>query len=165
MKKILTLLIIHKDEQVLLGMKKRGFGAGKWNGFGGKVQKGESIEDAARRELFEEVEIEVVEMEKMGVLEFSWRSQASHGVGQKKPSDILQVHIFKATDFFGESQETEEMKPQWFPVNEIPFEKMWSDDRYWVPLFLENKKFSGAFLFDEHNNILKYQLDEVCNCF
>ena len=46
---LLTLVLIMKGKQVLLGMKKRGFGKGKWNGFGGKVQDGEEILDAARR--------------------------------------------------------------------------------------------------------------------
>ena len=40
---------------MLLGMKKRGFGTGKWNGFGGKVEVGETVADAAQRELEEEV--------------------------------------------------------------------------------------------------------------
>lgn len=47
--KLLTLVLVVQPGKVLLGMKKRGFGAGKWNGFGGKVNPGETIEDAARR--------------------------------------------------------------------------------------------------------------------
>lgn len=49
--KLLTLVLIVQPGRVLLGMKKRGFGAGKWNGFGGKVQPEETIEDAARRQV------------------------------------------------------------------------------------------------------------------
>lgn len=149
MKKILTLLIIQKDGKILLGMKKRGFGMGKWNGFGGKVDEGETIEEAAKRELFEEAGITVNAMENVGILDFSW-----HG----KENEVLEANIFKATDFSGEPQETEEMKPQWFLVNEIPFEKMWSDDKYWLPMFLENKKFKGKFIFDEKNQVVKYEL-------
>ena len=122
---------------------------GRWNGFGGKVEEGESIEGAARRELFEEVGISVDAIEKMGVLDFSW---------QHKPNAILQVHIFKATEFSGQPQETEEMKPQWFLVKDIPYKKMWADDKYWLPLFLENKKFTGKFIFDENNKILDHEL-------
>ncbi len=152
MKKLLTLVIIHKGSKVLLGMKKRGFGMGKWNGFGGKVEISESIEEAARREVLEEVGIGVDNIEKLGVLDFSW---------QGKEQDILEVNIFKAKDFSGEPSETEEMKPQWFSVNEIPYEKMWADDQYWLPLLLENKKFSGNFIFDGSNNILWYDLIEM----
>lgn len=151
MEKLLTLVIIHKDGKVLLGMKKRGFGAGNWNGFGGKVEEGESIEAAAKRELQEESGLTAPLLTKLGMLDFSWQS---------KPEDILQVHIFKATDFSGQLTESEEMKPQWFHVNEIPFEKMWPNDKYFYPLFLENKKFTGKFVFDEHNNIAEHELYE-----
>jgi len=47
--KILTLAFVRTQQQILLGFKKRGFGTGHWNGFGGKVETGETIEDAARR--------------------------------------------------------------------------------------------------------------------
>lgn len=150
MKKVLTLLVIHKGNKVLLGMKKRGFGMGNWNGFGGKVQDGETIEVAAKRELLEESGLRVDVIEELGVLNFSW---------QDKP-DVLEVHIFKALDFIGNLVESEEMRPQWFSVSEIPFEKMWQDDKYWFPLFLQNKKFRGTILFDDHNNIVKYELHE-----
>ena len=150
-KKILTLVVIQKDGKVLLGMKKRGFGVGKWNGFGGKVDVSETVEDAAKRELFEEAGITAESMEKLGVLDFSWKG---------KEQDILEVNIFKATDFSGEPQESEEMKPQWFNVGEIPFEKMWSSDEYWYPPFLENKKFTGKFVFDDKNNVLEHQLNQ-----
>ncbi len=148
--KILTLLIIQKDSKVLLGMKKRGFGAGLFNGFGGKVNEGESIKEAAKRELLEESGVMVHHLEKIGVLDFIWKGK----------EDVLQVHIFKATDFSGQPQETEEMKPEWFGISEIPFEKMWPDDKYWFPLFLEGKKFNGRFLFDEQNVILEHELHE-----
>lgn len=122
---------------------------GKWNGFGGKVDQGESIEEAAKRELFEESGVSVANIEKLGVLDFSWKG---------KEQDILEVNIFKATDFSGQPQETEEMKPQWFAVNEIPFEKMWSSDKLWYAPFLENKKFTGKFVFDEDNKVINYEL-------
>lgn len=150
-RKVLTLVIIHKDGNVLLGMKKRGFGVGKYNGFGGKVHDGETIEDAAKRELFEEAGVTANNLEKLGVLDFSW---------QGKESDVLEVNIFKVTDFSGEPVESEEMKPQWFTIKEIPYEKMWADDKYWLPLFLENKKFKGKFIFDENDKVVEYELHE-----
>lgn len=150
-KKILTLCIIQRNDKVLLGMKKRGFGQGRWNGFGGKVKEGESIIDAMNRELFEEVGINTQDFQQLGILDFSW----------KEKSEILRVHIFKAGDFTGEPEESEEMKPEWFHINEIPFQEMWQDDKYWFPLFLENKKFQGKFLFDDADNILDYSLDLV----
>ena len=50
-KKLTTLIIIHDHPRLLLGMKKRGLGVGRWNGFGGKVHEGETIKEAAHPEL------------------------------------------------------------------------------------------------------------------
>lgn len=150
-KKLLTLCLIQKDEKLLLGMKKRGFGKGRWNGFGGKVNSNESIELAAKRELKEEAGVIAQDMEKFGILDF------------KFPNDpeIFQVHIFKVQKFKGEPQESEEMTPQWFHVKDIPFKQMWSDDKYWLPLFLEEKKFQGKFFFDKNDNVLDKEIFEV----
>jgi 8-oxo-dGTP diphosphatase/2-hydroxy-dATP diphosphatase len=139
MRRVLTLCIIHKHPRVLLGMKKRGFGAGRWNGFGGKVKEGESIEESIRREIQEEAGIEVKDLSKVGILDFE----------HKNSLDTLKCHIFRAEDFIGELVETEEMRPEWFNVDEIPFDKMWTDDLYWIPLFLKGKKFKGKFVFDK----------------
>lgn len=120
-------------------MKKRGFGAGRWNGFGGKLQEQETVEMAAIRELKEEAGIEALEITRVGILDFEYL------LDQK----ILETHIFIVKKFRGEPQETEEMKPQWFDVNKIPFSEMWSDDAYWLPLLLKGKKFKGKFIFDK----------------
>lgn len=142
---------------VLLGMKKRGFGAGRWNGFGGKMEDGETIEEATLRELDEEVGIEDGELSKAGILEFSFESDEK----------ILQVHIFKLLHFSDEPIETEEMMPQWFSFTEIPFSQMWSDDEYWFPYLFNDTLFEGKFLFDrpadaEHSaKIISHTLSEV----
>jgi 8-oxo-dGTP diphosphatase/2-hydroxy-dATP diphosphatase len=147
----MTLCIVHQPPKVLLAMKKRGFGQGRWNGLGGKVQDGETIEQATKREALEEAGIKLGELQKMGVIEFSWKT---------KP-DILQVHIFKSESFLGIPTETEEMKPAWFDKNQIPYTAMWQDDIYWMPLFLEDKKFIGKFIFDDQDNILEKELNQV----
>ncbi|MEI7620270.1 MAG: 8-oxo-dGTP diphosphatase [Candidatus Falkowbacteria bacterium] len=151
--KILTLCIIHQHPNVLLGMKKRGFGVGRWNGFGGKLSEGETIEDAARRELQEEAGIEVGGLEKIGIIDFEFSGNP----------EIMQVHIFKSDSFLGEIIESEEMKPQWFHVDEIPFSEMWPDDIHWIPLLLSGKKFKGRFLFEGSDIILEQELIEVEN--
>jgi 8-oxo-dGTP diphosphatase/2-hydroxy-dATP diphosphatase len=150
-KKIMTLCIIHQHSKVLLGMKKRGFGEGRYNGFGGKVEDGETIEESVKRELLEEVGIICPKVDPIGVLDFSWKNK----------DEVLEVHIFKAEEFKGEPTESEEMKPKWFHINEIPFDIMWSDDPYWFPLFLENKRFRGSFVFDDNDKVLEYKLDEI----
>ena len=140
MKKVLTLCIVHKPPKILLGLKKRGFGEGKWNGFGGKVEPGEKIIDAAKREVYEEAGITVRDIKKNGVIEFEFLGDP----------EILQVHIFKASEFEGNVRESEEMKPKWFDVSKIPFHKMWPDDSHWMPLLLAGKNFKGKFWFSPY---------------
>lgn len=154
---ILTLCLIHKNGKILLGMKKRGFGIGRWNGFGGKLHKGETIEESAIREIKEEVCIEALEISKRGILNFEFENDPL----------ALEVHIYSIDKYTGTPKETEEMRPQWFSVDKIPFLNMWSDDKFWLPLFLEGKKFKGTFLFDRPSNeeyqskIIKQELLEV----
>lgn len=155
--KQLTLVIVHKHPKILLGMKKRGFGAGRWNGFGGKVEDGESVEDAAKRELLEESGLIAKEMLRLGSIIFEFENDPK----------VLQVHIFRADSFDGEAKETEEMKPKWFDKDEVPFDQMWSDDIHWMPYLLAGKKFTGKFLFDQPSDpeysakILDMELKEV----
>jgi 8-oxo-dGTP diphosphatase / 2-hydroxy-dATP diphosphatase len=138
MKKILTLGMVCGDGKILLGMKKRGFGEGRWNGFGGKVEEGETIEEGARRELQEEVGIEATTLEKVGVIDFTFENDPKE----------LEVHIFKISDFSGTPEESEEMRPEWFPYANIPFEQMWPADVTWLPLLFEGKLFRGMIRFD-----------------
>lgn len=157
MKKILTLCMIVRDAELLLGMKKRGFGVGRWNGFGGKVEEGESIEAAAHRELIEESGLVAGSMREVGVLDFSFEHDPK----------VLEVHVFKIVDFSGSPVETEEMRPQWFKTSEIPYANMWPDDAHWMPYLLEDKLFRGKFMFDRPSDaeytarILSMELTEV----
>ncbi len=151
MTKQLTLCIVHQHPRVLLGMKKRGFGAGRWNGFGGKLAEGESIEDAARRELLEESGLTALSLEKMGIIEFEFQGNP----------EILEVHIFRSGEVEGEPTESDEMRPEWYEASSLPFDEMWPDDRHWFPLFLDGKKFRGKFLFGEGDTILAKNLEIV----
>jgi len=157
MRKVFTLCIVHQGPKILLGMKKIGLGAGRWNGFGGKVEPGESIEAAAVREFREEVCVEALNITQKGVLEFSFEND----------SKILEVHIFETTQFTGQPKETDEMTPRWFDISQIPYEQMWSDDIFWLPLLLARKIFRGKFHFDKPSTadysakILSQELHEV----
>lgn len=152
-RRLLTLVLVHQPhaDRVLLGMKKRGFGMGRWNGFGGKVQEGESVAQAAQRELREEAGIEAEDLMPAGALEFTFAGSP----------DIHEVHVFRASRISGEPTESEEMRPQWFAVDDVPFDAMWPDDRHWFPLFLEGMPFRGAFAFDEDANITEMTLAEA----
>jgi 8-oxo-dGTP diphosphatase/2-hydroxy-dATP diphosphatase len=152
MKKVYTLCLVHQPPLVLLAIKKKKLGAGFWNGFGGRVEDGESIEEAAKRETLEEAGITVPQLEKVGINEFEFEGEP----------DSLEVHVFKAEDFAGEPTETDEMGPmQWFAQSELPYENMWEDDRYWLPLALESKKFKGKFLLSKDGKVVNHTLEMV----
>ncbi len=148
---ILTLAFIVKDEKILLGYKKKsGLGMGKWNGFGGKVQEGENVETAAKRELLEESVVTATFLERRGIQEF---------IRAKAPDEILEVHVFLVKEYLGSPEETEEMLPRWFSLNKIPFEKMWDDDKYWLPVLLENRFFVAKFWLDRDENVVEYKIN------
>lgn len=163
MKKQLTLCLIYKNDKILLGFKKRGFGAGRWNGFGGKVELGETIEEAAKREVFEESGLEIREIEKVGIIDFSFIDKNETFQAYQD----LQIHIFSANDFFGEVVESEEMLPKWFDINKIPFAEMWPDDIYWFSMMFAGEKFKGEFILDRpstaaySSRVIKKKLEKV----
>ena len=132
-----NLLFIVRAESILLIRKKRGFGAGKINGPGGKIDPGESALDAALRETFEELDVMPLGAEQRGELHFQFRDGYS-----------LHCVVFRAHDFLGEPRETEEAVPLWTPLDQIPYDEMWADDRYWLPLLIRGHHFEGYFEFD-----------------
>lgn len=158
-KKILTLAFPCRDGQILLGYKKRGFGAGLYNGFGGKLEVGETIEAGMLRELKEEVDLTATKYVKLGVLNFFYTDRQ------------MEVHVFKVTEFLGEPSESEEMTAVWHHPVDIPLTKMWPDDAYWLPLFLANKPFAGKFWFSDETDelgrmrIVRQELIELKTCY
>lgn len=77
-------------------------------------------------------------------------------------NDIMATHVFCADDYSGEISETEEIRPQWFDYDEIPFDKMWKDDKFWFQYMLSNKLFKGFFLFkSDQETITHYELNVV----
>lgn len=142
-----------KVTHVCLTMKKRGFAKGKWNGAGGKSQPGETPEACIIREAEEELSIKVTheDLEKKAVLEFRFPANVGWP-GQE-------VHVFFARHWQGEPQESEEVRPEWFSVNELPYAQMWADDPLWLPRLLKGEKLQGKFEFGDHENIINYSLD------
>ena len=148
-----TVLIVYQHPRILLGKKKVRFGNGKYNGFGGGVNNGESLEDCAIRETFEEAGIRVKNLERIGENLFQFEtSEKDH-----------KVHFFKTNEYQGDPRESDEMKPEWFDITNIPYNNMWEDDKYWLPLLLTGKKFIGNFHFNKELKISHYELNEVAN--
>lgn len=156
MKDATLCFLVDKDaRKVLLGMKKRGFGKDWYNGYGGKIDDGETIEITAIRELFEECSVKAISenLEKVGELYFTFPS--------KKEWDQT-VYVFRIESWKGKPTEGEEMTAEWFDFDDIPYDRMWSDDPYWLPQVLEGKKVIGKFTFGEDNKSLaEYDVKEV----
>lgn len=127
-----TLCFIVVEGQVLLIRKKRGLGAGKINGPGGKVEPGETPLAAAVRETVEETGVTPLGMSLRGELLFRFRG------GQP-----FHCHIYLANSFAGNPRETEEALPLWYPASALPYEEMWGDDQHWLPFLLAGKSFRG----------------------
>lgn len=142
-----TLTFFVKDNKIMLGYKKRGFGKGNFLGIGGKVEPGESIEVAARREILEEVEVTAKSLQQKATLNFYFPHIEDESWNQ-------QVHAFILREWEGEPQETEEIRPQWFELSQIPYSKMWNDAHFWLPLILEGKVVAADFLFDENLKVI-----------
>lgn len=139
-----TLCFVVAESKILLGMKKTGFGQGKYNGFGGKIEQGETVLQATVRELEEESGITVNEeqLEHVGTIDFIFPSS---------PQLRHDVHVFLARRWQGQPVETEEMKPKWFLFSDIPYSEMWQDDLYWLPKVLAGKTITGTVTFADNN--------------
>jgi len=148
-------LLIRKNqdgEELLLAMKKRGFGKGKWNGVGGKEdsEKGDiNIVGTAVRETEEEIGVKIKKMEKVAVLSFYFP--------YKKGWD-QDVHVFLVRDWQGEPVESEEALPKWFKTNDIPYNEMWDDDKHWLPKILQGKKLKAKFTFSPGEKIMNQDI-------
>ncbi len=149
--RLVTLCFLLQKDRILLGMKKRGFGAGKWNGIGGGVQValGETIEDAARREVTEEIGVTVRDLDRVALLHFESKG---------RPEEVweFECHVFLAREWDGEPVESEEMRPQWFTVDAIPFNEMWPDDRFWLPRVLRGERLEATFIYKDGMEITRH---------
>ena len=143
--KITTIIFPIREELdqrlVLLAMKKRGFGAGKWNGFGGKLQNGESVRRAAVRELRGESGLIAEEnaLRQIAFLKFYFDNVL-----------VFECHAFVLSEWKGHPRETPEMgSPTWYQIDRIPYKQMWVDDEIWLPKALSGKQNNWTFYFDK----------------
>jgi len=146
-----TLLFLRSGDELLIAMKKRGFGQGKWNGVGGKLDPGETLEDALVRECQEEI----------GVTPTSWHPVAELDFVQDAETDDpwhMFVYAYIADSWTGEPTESEEMLPKWFHIEDLPYADMWDDDEFWLAQVLDGRKLVGNFTFDIHDKLLTHDI-------
>ena len=144
---VATLTFIVRDTEVLLIRKKRGLGAGKINGPGGRLEAGESLVECAIREIEEELLVTPISPKYRGELRFQFVDLYS-----------IHTHVFTSVEFTGVPTETDEAIPLWTPIDALPYDEMWEDDPLWLPQILEGKNVSGCFLFDG-DTMLDYEIE------
>jgi 8-oxo-dGTP diphosphatase len=144
-----TLVFAVRGDQILLIRKRRGLGAGKINGPGGRLHPGETPQACAAREMQEELLVEPLGLTPHGELRFQFGDGYS-----------IHVHVFRAADVTGTPTETPEAIPMWVATSAIPYDEMWADDRIWLPHVLAGNRVDGWFLFDD-DRMLDYRLEVV----
>jgi 8-oxo-dGTP pyrophosphatase MutT (NUDIX family) len=154
MDKYCTLVFLRRNNEILLAMKKRGFGEGHWNGVGGKIEPDETLEEALVRETEEEIDVTPLVWEKVAEHDFLMDSDSD------KPYHLY-VHTFVCDKWSGEPSESEEMKPKWFLLDNIPYQQMWADDPFWLPQVLRGEKVDGKYTFNSKNKLLSYDVTIV----
>lgn len=141
-----TLCFVVRGGEVLLIEKRRGLGAGWYNGPGGKLEAGETPRECVIREVREEVGIEVgsgvrtetdSRLEKVGELTFTLDGEGH-----------TFCHVFRTEEYDGEPTTSPEAHPVWFPLEDVPYDRMWEDDSLWLPGVLAGRSVRGTFAFE-----------------
>lgn len=160
-----TLLYLRRETSVLLARKKRGFGLGKWNGVGGKVdplldgtdtRSAEAIRNCAIRECVEECGVTLPGHDSLrfrGILHFYY---AQNTLWNNR------CFVFESWGpWEGSPSESDEMEPAWFQSDQVDYSTLWEDDEYWFPLLLNSTEpFYFQFHFDESGSLNTIQLHE-----
>jgi len=145
-----TICHILSGNKLLLKRATRGISKGKWNAPGGKIDERETPEQNAIREIYEETGLKIKKLFYHGEIKFFLDGK-----------NDLTIHsfLFSTKAFLGEPRSTEEGEVKWFDTDKIPFEKMWPDDKYWIELMLDGKKFDADFYLDVTNTkIIKHEI-------
>lgn len=149
-----SLCFLIKESQVLLAMKKRGFGQGKWNGVGGKQNPNETIKATAIRETQEEIGVTALNLKHVATLNFLFPNMPEDNNWNQ------QVWVYFVDSWEGKPIETEEMAPQWFNKTQLPYNQMWDDDRLWLPKVLNEEFVTASFEFDENQKLIEYTIND-----
>ncbi len=139
--------ILNDRGEVLLQKKARGFGKGNWNGPGGKLKPGEDPSESAKREVREETGIVIKDLEQRGEIEFIFPDQSINNY----------TYVFVAREWEGKPHDTGEGELKWFKIKELPLDKMWDDDHYWLPRLLAGEKIHTRFYFDANHKVSRFE--------
>ena len=137
-----TLCHVVNGNKILLKLATRGISKGRWNAPGGRIEPGETPEQCAIREVFEETGLKVKNLTFHGVMKF-------YNNGSKEPMII--GYLFSTRDLSGDLKSSDEGEVRWFNLDDLPWAQMWPDDPYWIKHMLSGKKFDFVCHFNEDN--------------
>ena len=141
-----------KATEVCLGLKKTGFGKGRWVGVGGKLELGESPLQAVTREAKEEFGVVLNETRQAGIINFIY---------SQDPFWNHQACIYISKNWSGTPQSSPEIDPRWFPYSNIPYDEMWPDNKLWLPFILEGKTIKGSVTYGGNKNVTEHEINIV----
>jgi len=127
--------------------KDRDIHAGKWNGLGGKIERGESPEECVIREVREESGLKIHQPELRGIMTFP---------DFKDQEDWL-VFLFVAHDFEGELIESPEGRLEWIPDDDVFGLTLWEGDKYFLT-WLKTPEFFSAKFYYQSGRLLNHEV-------
>ncbi len=142
-----ALVFCVRANQVLLAKKKGGIGIGRYNGFGGKLEIGETFREAAVRELEEEAGLIASpnDLQMAG-----WLTLCFDGVPK------FECRIFLLDKWQGRPREsTENELPVWFPFSLMPYHEMLAADARWIPKVLIGRRIRAKIDFRDDDAVLE----------
>lgn len=129
----------------LFGEKLDGIGKGMLVGPGGKLEVGESLDEALAREVMEEISVEIIDFEKYATMQYFF---------PHKPNWSQRVYFYICTEFKGVAQESIELKPKWLGVKDLDYSLFWDDYKYWLEVVLNYKqKLEGSFVYTAQSKV------------
>jgi len=151
--------LLTPNSDIILGLRKKvslNFGQNLIAGIGGKVGDiekfaDETSEEAIQREIDEEISVKITKFHKVAEVTFLFPI---------KPKWNQFVIAYIIEDWEGEPHETDVIRPYKCKVNSLPTNRMWEDNRYWVPKVLKGKHIEATFLYGEDNSTVEEKIIE-----
>ncbi|MCP5063119.1 MAG: 8-oxo-dGTP diphosphatase [Ignavibacteriae bacterium] len=140
--KLATLCYVMDGDKTLMlyrNKKENDYHEGKWNGLGGKLEQGETPEECAIREVYEESGLKVSDPEMKGLITFPMFD----GV------DDWYVWVFVFKKFDGKQIDSPEGTLEWIQNNKLTGLNLWDGDKIFIPWLFENKCFSSKFIYED----------------
>ena len=141
-----VLCYLKKDDQYLLlfrNKKANDMNEGKWMGVGGHIEQGETPDQAAIREVFEETGLHVHLLSSAGEVLFI--------------NDDYQeiMYVYEITDFFGELIDCNEGVLKWVPIKDLYIYSMWEGDKEFLPLLINHAPYFKMTLIYKNKDLVQ----------